>query len=156
VYHNQVYVDASRSTFVKDRVSKELRKVESHARRFVQDVLHSYPNNKAVQRLRQWSGNLRELPFNREHILASNINKGNVISLCVTDKDGNLNARNDIIWVLLHELAHVMTSAYRHDDEFWKHNKFLVDEAVKRKYYIFARYEDQPQPFCGSVLRYNF
>jgi hypothetical protein len=156
VYHDRVYVDSSHSALVKTLVAAELREIEKLARTFVADLRRAYPNDRNVQRLRNWSGNLRELPMNGEHILASNVNKGEVISVCMLNKQGRLNARNDIVWVLLHELAHVMTSAYRHDDEFWKHNKFLVEEAVQRKVYTFTRYEDHPKNFCGSVLRYNF
>jgi hypothetical protein len=156
VHHNQVYVDSKHPLHVKNQVSGELLFLQKRTRRFVDEVCRVYPKNKAVQRLANWSGDLRELRFNTDHILASNTNKGEVISVCLVDREGRLNARNDVMWVLLHELAHVMTSQYRHDDEFWKHNRFLVKEAVKMGYYDYTSYTKTPKKFCGSVIRYNF
>tara|TARA_Y100000389_G_scaffold204952_1_gene261178 strand:- start:681 stop:1103 length:423 start_codon:yes stop_codon:yes gene_type:complete len=140
---------------MKERVYNEIVYLKHVSKTFIKDLLSEYPTNVYIKRLRNWSGVIHELKFNT-NILASNTNKGDYISICLTNNDGGLNNRNENMWVLLHELAHVMTNDYAHNDEFWKHYKFLVHEAVKRGYYTYVDYTKNPQQFCGSKIRYNF
>lgn len=156
ILHNDVYVTKSHTLHKRDLVSKEIKMLQIIAKRFIDDLIASYPTDPEVGRLRKWTGSIRELNFNSNHILASNTNKGEYISICFIDKRGNLNARNEVMWVLLHELAHVMTREYKHNDQFWSHNRFLVDEAVSRGYYTNVNYNESPRNFCGSVISYNF
>ena len=156
VIHNNVFVDRNHSLLNKEMISKEIVRLQNISLKFINELIMDYPRNIVVGRLRNWSGSIRELPFNTQHILASNTNKGDVISICFVNKAGDLNATNELIWVLLHELAHVMTNEYKHNDYFWENNKFLVNEAVKRGLYKFVEYGKQPVKFCGSAISYNF
>jgi hypothetical protein len=156
VRHNDVYVNKAHTIQTRDLVSKEIKLFQSIAQRFINELVIAYPTDPKVQRLQSWSGSIRELKFNSDHILASSTNKGEYISICFMDNRGNLNARNEVMWVLLHELAHVMTSEYKHNEHFWRHNRFLVKEAIERGYYTNVNYNESPRNFCGSVISYNF
>ena len=56
------------------------------------------------------------------------------------------------MYVLLHELAHVMAENYAHDDEFWRCFRFLIEFATKIGIYKKMNYKKNPQEFCNAYL----
>ena len=61
---------------------------------------------------------------------AYSLNKGEEIVLCLHDKDGKLiTDKNTMKFVLIHELAHIMTVENGHPPIFWKNMGFLLKEA---------------------------
>lgn len=155
ILYKGVYVNGSYSDNKKALVYNEIVELKRISKKFISELLSDYPTNLNVKRLRKWSGVIHELKLN-QNILASNTNKGEYISICLTNNQGGLNNRNELIWVLLHELSHVMTNDYEHNEDFWLHYKFLVTEALNRGYYRRVDYSKNPQKFCGSNIRYNF
>jgi hypothetical protein len=71
------------------------------------------------------------------------INKGEELRVCL---NGN---ENDTMFVLLHELAHIMSESYGHNSEFKKNMDFLVKEAVKVGIYQPVDYTKTPIEYCG-------
>ena len=61
--------------------------------------------------------------------LGYNINKGYEICICM---DNDVNA---MFHVLIHEMAHSITDAYKHDDEFWNNYSKLRDHAIQAGLY---------------------
>jgi hypothetical protein len=94
---------------------------------------------------------LQEIPEN-EKSAAYTINKGN-ISICIF-KNGKFTNENDAYFVLLHELAHVMSDSYGHGDEFKKNFNFIVKLAVKLNLWKQeeAQYEKKPINYCGTKV----
>ena len=76
--------------------------------------------------------------------LGYNTNKGYEIGLCI---DGE---PNEILHVLLHELAHCTVTDYGHDHEFWKNFRDLKDMCTK-----IGLYEMIPEKteFCGKYIQ---
>lgn len=72
-----------------------------------------------------------------------NVNKGYEIGVCV---DGS---PNDMFHVLIHELAHSITSAYNHDIEFWENYKQLRTLCEKAGLYIPI---NKKTNFCGKYI----
>jgi len=76
--------------------------------------------------------------------LGYNINKGTEIGLCL---DGS---PNEIMHVLIHELAHTVSSKYAHDDEFWKNVRKIENICQERGLYIPINNKTE---FCGSHIQ---
>ena len=57
---------------------------------------------------------------------------------------------NTLFFVLLHEIAHIMTISVGHEPEFWNNFKFLLAHAISFKY-EYDNYED-PKKYCGSFI----
>ena len=59
------------------------------------------------------------------------LNKGEKISLCLREKSEDIIFEDDntIIFVVIHELAHVMTESIGHTKEFWDNMKYLLEKA---------------------------
>jgi predicted metal-dependent hydrolase len=52
---------------------------------------------------------------------------------CLRDaKTKQLHDKNILMYVCIHELAHLATVSIDHDDAFWKNNDFILDYAVKK------------------------
>ena len=84
------------------------------------------------------------------------INKGEKIILCLANrKTDNLYDINLIMYVLLHELAHIINSTYGHDKNFKTVFKELVDNAIKIKIYKYENYKENPREYCGMELNTN-
>lgn len=82
-----------------------------------------------------------------------NVNKGEEIGLCMVNyKTGSINKADDIFFVLLHELAHVMTTSYSHDDEFYKNLNFLKQVATENGIFVMTDYENNPSQFCNGYI----
>ena len=58
------------------------------------------------------------------------VNKGEKISICVRHKDKTFIDDNIIIFVVIHELAHVMTKSVGHTKEFWSNFKYLLKISI--------------------------
>ena len=65
------------------------------------------------------------------------------------DKREKLIELNTIFFVVLHELAHIMTQSVGHTDEFWKNFKFILKNAVKLNIYKEIDYSKYPKKYCG-------
>jgi len=75
------------------------------------------------------------------------VNKGQELRVCLNDEN-----ENDTMFVLLHELAHIMSKSYGHNDEFKKNMDFLVKEAVKLNIYKPTDYTKSPINYCGVTI----
>lgn len=82
------------------------------------------------------------------------INKGEQIVLCIRNKKNPLELSdiNTIIFVALHELAHVMTISIGHKPEFWENFRFLLAHAIEWNMYTEVNYTKNPKPYCGIEI----
>jgi hypothetical protein len=79
------------------------------------------------------------------------VNKGDHIYMCMRNED-SLVDDNTLMFVAIHELAHVMTKSIGHQSDF-KHNfKYLLNIAEKLNYYKPTSYHINPQPYCGTRI----
>lgn len=80
-------------------------------------------------------------------------NKGEkFISYLANKKTDNLYDINLIMYVLLHELTHIINSTYGHEKNFKTIFKELVDNAIKIKIYKYKNYKESPQEYCEMEL----
>ena len=84
---------------------------------------------------------------------AYSLNKGEEIVLCLHDKDGKLiQDKNTMKFVLIHELAHIMTVENGHPPIFWKNMGFLLKEANSIGIYDAIDYSKNPVYYCGVLV----
>jgi len=82
------------------------------------------------------------------------VNKGEKIVLCLRSRDEQeqLIDDNTLMFVALHELAHIMTKSIGHTKEFWRNFKFLLKRAIELNIYQNEDYNSQPKPYCGIMV----
>lgn len=83
-------------------------------------------------------------------------NKGQKIVVCLRDKtkapEYPLIDQNTIMFVMLHEMAHLMTETIGHTQEFWLNFKRILHDAVQVGIYHPVNYAQTPVPYCGMTI----
>lgn len=96
--------------------------------------------------------NIMETPKD-DKFTSYTINKGEKIVFCLRHKTINtIHDMNTLMYVVIHELAHVGCPEYGHTKLFKKIFKFLLEESVNIGIYIKVNYILLPQNYCGMVI----
>ncbi len=88
---------------------------------------------------------LGERPQNESEV-GYTVNKGKEIRVCLRDGDGKFINKDVVLFIILHEIAHIITNSYGHTDEFWENYKILEKHA---RVYRFVKNFD-PLILCPS------
>ena len=67
-------------------------------------------------------------------------------------KTGKIVDTNTMMFVAIHELAHLMTKSIGHTPEFWNNMKYLLQKAIKIGIYTAVDYKSKPVPYCGTTI----
>ena len=98
---------------------------------------------------------IKESSANSEYTSYS-INKGEELVFCLRSKYTNkLHDINDIMYVAIHEIAHIGCPEIGHTPLFKKINKFLLERAVNKGLYTFENYRKTQKEYCGITLTSN-
>lgn len=111
-----------------------------------------YPNKEVADRVynRFKNTTINETPPN-DSGAAYTVNKG-PINICIQKKDGSFHDLNDAVFVILHELAHVMSLSYGHGEEFQENFDYIVKYAVKLGIWKDKNYENNATDYCGVEI----
>ena len=85
-------------------------------------------------------------------------NKGQKIAFCLNKKkedNNNLIDENTLMFVAIHEMAHVASESIGHNTEFWDNFKFLLKEAKEAGIYSPVDYSNYNQEYCGMTITDN-
>ena len=131
--------------------------------RSIQKVLvHSHPNDKRVIRMNKRLNNTKlQETINKPDESSYTINKGEIISFCLRNKDhekretDEFHNHNVLVFVLIHELAHVMSIKEGHGTEFMDNFRFILRESVKNNIYYPVDYSKMPMNYCGVDVTHN-
>ena len=81
------------------------------------------------------------------------INKGEKIVFCLRSKIfEKIHDMNTLMYVVIHEMAHVGCPEYGHTPLFKKIFKFLLKEAINIQIYKPVDYRINPQKYCGMII----
>ena len=81
-------------------------------------------------------------------------NKGEKIVVCLRDKAHpyKLVETNTVMFVILHEMAHLMTTTVGHTPEFWTNFKKILQDSVAAGIYTPVNYARTPTSYCGMTI----
>lgn len=161
VYNGNVYINGySVHVSHTDNVTgviKVLRNLRERSERLVQLLVEEHPNNVGVQRLlNNWNGQIHELEHSyiNKGVFGYNVNKGDSIHVCVHSTNKPNNA-NETFFVVMHEMAHIMTEKYNHDQDFVDSFRLLISVAAKHGLYTNIDYGKTPRAFCNGHIQEN-
>jgi hypothetical protein len=82
------------------------------------------------------------------------VNKGEKIVFCIRakNKQENLEDVNTMMFVAIHEIAHIMTTSVGHTEEFWDNMRYLLQKAIKVGVYQKEDYKNNPREYCGVKI----
>jgi hypothetical protein len=82
-------------------------------------------------------------------------NKGERIVVCLRDKTTEpypLIEENTVMFVLIHEMAHLMTETMGHTPEFWTNFRKLLHDSIELGIYSPVNYSKNPVHYCGMTI----
>lgn len=79
------------------------------------------------------------------------VNKGDQLSVCLSTRDNeqHLYDINRLMFVIIHELAHIGSENYGHGKEFVLFFMYLLRKSVELKIYEYQDYSKTPVEYCG-------
>lgn len=136
------------------------------------EIAAQYPERvKAVRRLlaRYNPDNLAEnSPFDPEGDTSYTLDKGALMALCLRDRkprpgktamaeyeDGAIHPLDVLLFVTVHEMAHVAIDDLDHPPKFWAAFKFLLEEVEDSGIAAFPDYRAEPVGYCGIKIDWN-
>ena len=66
--------------------------------------------------------------------------------------DNTFHDDNTIFFVVLHELAHIMTKSIGHNEEFWNNFRYLLKHCIEIKLYNYQDFNNKPEDYCGIQI----
>lgn len=127
----------------------------------LRNILISNKNNHEEYKL---NIDLLEKNFNKERtsiyenapntdLTSYSINKGEELAFCLkSKKTGNFHEINLLMYVAIHEMAHMACPEVGHGELFKDIFRFLTLEAINLKLYNKINYQDNPVEYCGMIL----
>lgn len=114
-----------------------------------------YPDDERTIALQQnfRSDRISEGAENEKYTSYS-VNKGEKIVFCLRSRDSSkkLMDINTMMFVALHEVAHVASKEVGHTQEFWDNFRWLLEEAIQIGVYREHDFRSKPVPYCGIMI----
>jgi hypothetical protein len=97
--------------------------------------------------------NIQEKSYKHDSLAAYTVDK-KLIGMCMKHKDKHED-KNTMIFVYIHELAHVMSTAIDHGDEFWNNFEYLLNIADQAELYTYQPFHENNGSYCGHSIKYT-
>tara|TARA_B100000927_G_C16457734_1_gene466578 strand:- start:186 stop:794 length:609 start_codon:yes stop_codon:yes gene_type:complete len=141
-----------------ERSADLLAKTTVNLKKLVDKVGKEYPDKENVKRLVKGFDpkKVYEILPTSEYTAYSE-NKGEKLAFCLTkSKHGDTLIEEDtLLFVGIHELAHIMTKSIGHHREFWANFKFLLINAKKYGIHQPKDYKENPVTYCSMDITDN-
>ena len=117
------------------------------------DKYPEYKDNIIQLKNRIKNVEIMESAENSEHTSYS-VNKGEKIVFCLRSKkeNGKLHDINLLMYVVIHEMAHVACPEYGHTDLFKNIFTFLLKVGISIGLYTNMEFDKNPKEYCGMTI----
>ena len=138
------------------KASDLLASITEKMKILVSKLNEKYPDKDNVQRLVK-NFNPRKIveTLPTSEYTAYSENKGQKIAFCLNkqkEDNDNLIDENTLMFVALHEMAHVASKSIGHNTEFWDNFTFLIGEAEEFNLYQPVDYSKKNAEYCGMTI----
>lgn len=139
----------------KQEAANLLAKIRANLESLVEHLSKILPNDERTKRIlkRFNPNNISEGADNAKYTSYS-VNKGEKVVFCLRSRDQNkkLVDLNTMMFVALHELAHICTESVGHTTEFWDNFRWLLEESMDIGIYRDGDYKNNPVEYCGIKI----
>ncbi len=135
----------------KVEAAEMIAEIKRRLKLLIQYCIQNHGDNQDVQILKQRfnENNIQETDLSDSGTSYS-IDKGKEIHLCIRNKeDAKIHRINLLMFVSIHELSHLMSTSYGHNNEFGDNFVFLLKQATKIGIYTPVDYSKNNIQFCG-------
>lgn len=148
--------------WISKEVANRLSRLSDKIDKLVLDMYNTnFPTITIAQRLFNRWKRIRENPSGlretsiEDKIAAYTINKGQELRICVRDRsksDKIFTDENTMMFVMLHELGHLMSVTYGHNTEFKENFSAVTTRALELGLYIYEPFDKENKSYCGTVI----
>jgi hypothetical protein len=142
----------------KQQAADLLAKIRIKMGNFMTHLETKFQDKPQIQRLvKNFRANperLLEATPDSDHTSYS-VNKGEKVHLCLRQREGTneqLVDDNIMMFVALHEMAHMITATIGHGPDFWNNFGFLLKEAEQQGIYKHQDFKSHPVSYCGVSI----
>lgn len=140
----------------KDKAANMLAKIKKNLIKLVESLQNNSDKEmkEYIQRIADkiYTVEIKENSANNNYTSYS-VNKGEELVFCIRSKiDHKLHNLNLIMYVAIHEIAHIGCPELDHTPLFNKINKYLLDHAIKINLYYPQDFNLNPVEYCGMTL----
>ena len=130
-----------------------LAKINMDIEALIRHLQEKYPDDERVKLIvkRYNPANISEGTAKSGYTSYS-VNKGESLVLCLRQTDESFAPPNVVMYVTLHELAHLATNSIGHGQPFWDSFSFILNEAMAIGIYKKQDYAHDPQQYCGIEI----
>ena len=139
----------------KEEAANLMARVRAKIMRLYSYVSEKFPNKPQIKQLNKnftpEPSRFEEATPDAQHTSYS-VNKGEKVHLCLRQREGNneaLVSENIMVFVSLHEMAHVITPSLGHGPDFWNNFAWLLKQAEEIKIYSYQDFKAHPVSYCG-------
>jgi predicted metal-dependent hydrolase len=146
--------DKEEAALLLSNIREYLLKMVEHTSKKIDKNKTDDEHNESLKRLKRnyKPNNITESSPGNKYTSYS-INKGEKIVFCIrSKKTDKLIDLNTMMFVAIHELAHLMTKSIGHTTEFWDNMRFLLKVGIKLKVYIKQDFNNYPVEYCGTQI----
>ncbi|BCS83258.1 putative metallopeptidase WLM domain protein [Cotonvirus japonicus] len=127
-------------------------------RNYLEKNINKYPDYKPY--INQFCNRIKNLKLYENapdgKYTSFTVNKGDEIALCLrSKKTKKLHDLNLVMYVVLHELAHVACPEVDHTELFKKIFIFLLNISIEIHIYSYDNYQAMPKEYCGLTIDEN-
>lgn len=144
---------------VSDKAAEQmLTRIDNSITRLRKHLERKYPNDPRVKRFKErYRGDdIKEIdPHNWNGDTSYVLGKGREIGFCVRQKTANkeLVDMDAMMYVAIHEMAHLVSKGIGHGNEFKENQKWLLREARESGVYDYSTdFSKKPIVYCGMVI----
>jgi hypothetical protein len=141
----------------KQQAADLLAKLRLSLSTFMDKLVQKFPSKTQVQLLQQNfvpdPHRFLESTPDAEHTSYS-VNKGEQVHFCLRQRDGSEALVNTdvMMFVALHEMAHMCTKSIGHGQDFWNNFGWLLREAESLGLYKAQDFKSHPVAYCGVQI----
>ena len=142
----------------KEEAANLMAHIRINLTRLCDALENKYPDKAQVKQMvrnfRSDPSRFIESTPDEEHT-SSTINKGESIHMCLRQReagDEGLVNQNVLLFVAIHELAHVCTESVGHGPDFWNNFGWLLKEAETLGIYKYTNFSAHPVSYCGVYI----
>lgn len=140
------------------KAANQMAEIKTRLTKVVKYLSEKFPNDPRTARLNERfdPDTIIETRIDSPHTSFS-VDKGEELHLCLRDKSENFNLHdiNTLMFVALHELAHIASETNGHNDEFKQNFVWILEYAVQIGVWKNIDYASQNVKFCGEVINSN-
>lgn len=144
-----------------------LAQIMTTLNKLVTNIINDYnnlPTSKHTDDDKQYIDYIKTIQQKLKHVQISetplfssftsySIKKGQKLVFCLRSKKTNkIHDINELLYVAIHEIAHIGCPEYGHTDLFKKINQYMLTKAIKYKLYKYVDYYNEPREYCGINL----